>query len=285
MALIINGSEIPVNATVSYNGQSVNKIIYRHICKTCGGDGIEENVVVRKHCSACGTDYPPIVVACSTNGCPNFGVIGVLDEIYGDITCRTCHGSGYSLSFVAWERLYTYILTIIQGTGVASVTVTRTFTKNSNASTGILTNGAEIYTDDVLTVSATAETDYELDPFTENYVVSGNITVHITATMAFVVNPPIITTSSVISGSGFSAQKRYAAQFKNDNDLAGTLYYSTDGGSSYSSRSISANTTWTLHVLTLRPGESGTINLKAYVVINGVQSEIVSHFEYADFPL
>lgn len=251
MALIINGSQMPVNATVSHNGQSVNKIVYRHICETCGGDGLIGNEP--------GSD------------------IG--------IPCEVCEGTGFDVIETVWERLDIFTLTITKGIGVASVTVTRTFTKNSNASTGILTNGAEIYTDDVLTVSATAETDYELDPFTENYVVSGNITVHITATMAFVVNPPIITTSSVISGSGFLARKKYTAQFKNDNDLAGTLYYSTNGGSSYSSRSISANTTWSLQVLDLRRGESGTINLKAYVVINGVQSEIVSHFEYADFPL
>ena len=39
MALIINDSIVPVNATVRHNSKSVNKIVYRHIYETCGGDG------------------------------------------------------------------------------------------------------------------------------------------------------------------------------------------------------------------------------------------------------
>lgn len=72
-----------------------------------------------------------------------------------------------------------YTLTISKGTGVASVSVTRT---SGYGATGTLTSGATVYDGDVLSVSATASSGYTLDSYTETVTVSGNVTITVTAT-------------------------------------------------------------------------------------------------------
>lgn len=72
-----------------------------------------------------------------------------------------------------------YTLTISKGTGVESVTVTKT---SGYGTTGTLNSGATIYEGDVLTVSATASSGYTLDSYTSSITVSGNVTVTVTAT-------------------------------------------------------------------------------------------------------
>jgi hypothetical protein len=72
-----------------------------------------------------------------------------------------------------------YTLTISKGTGVGSVTVTKT---SGYGATGTLTSGATVYEGDVLSVSATAATGYTLNSYTETVTVSGNVTVSVTAT-------------------------------------------------------------------------------------------------------
>lgn len=79
-----------------------------------------------------------------------------------------------------WGKPFT--LTVSQGTGVASVTVNRTSSPNQHASTGTLSSGATIYYGDVLSVSATASTNYTIDPYTSSYTVTGNVAVNISAT-------------------------------------------------------------------------------------------------------
>lgn len=79
-----------------------------------------------------------------------------------------------------WGKPFT--LTVSQGTGVASVTVNRTSSPNQHANTGALSSGATIYYGDVLSVSATASTDYTIDPYTSSYTVTGNVAVNISAT-------------------------------------------------------------------------------------------------------
>lgn len=81
----------------------------------------------------------------------------------------------------AWAKPYT--LSVSKGTGVASVTVSRTSTLEPTASTGSVSAGSgTIFHGDVLTVSATASTGYLLDDYTTSYTVSGNTSVSVTAT-------------------------------------------------------------------------------------------------------
>lgn len=86
----------------------------------------------------------------------------------------------YNDSF-AWCKPYT--LSVSKGTGVASITVSRTSTLEPTASTGSISAGSgTIFHGDKLSVSATASTGYLLDDYTTSYTVSGNTSVSVTAT-------------------------------------------------------------------------------------------------------
>lgn len=81
----------------------------------------------------------------------------------------------------AWCKPYT--LSISKGTGVASITVSRTSTLEPTASTGSISAGSgTIFHGDKLSVSATASTGYLLNSYTTSYTVSGNTSVSVTAT-------------------------------------------------------------------------------------------------------
>lgn len=97
----------------------------------------------------------------------------VKDGVTTDLTVLKCGNTA------VWGKPFT--LTVSQGTGVASVTVNRTSSPNQHASTGALTSGATIYYGDVLSVSATASTDYTINPYTSSYTVTDNVTVSISA--------------------------------------------------------------------------------------------------------
>lgn len=76
-----------------------------------------------------------------------------------------------------------YALSVSKGTGVASVTVSRTSTLEPTASTGSISAGSgTIFHGDKLSVSATASTGYLLNSYTTSYTVSGNTSVSVTAT-------------------------------------------------------------------------------------------------------
>lgn len=86
----------------------------------------------------------------------------------------------YNDSF-AWCKPYT--LSVSKGTGVASITVSRTSTLEPTASTGSISAGSgTIFHGDKLSVSATASTGYLLNSYTTSYTVSGNTSVSVTAT-------------------------------------------------------------------------------------------------------
>ena len=87
------------------------------------------------------------------------------------------------------------------------------------------------------------------------------------------------------TGSGLNARREYTAHFDNPNSDSGTLYYSVNGGSSYSSTSINAGGTFNVTVLILRRGESGSVDLRAYLVINGETSPTTSYTSNYSFPL
>ena len=76
-----------------------------------------------------------------------------------------------------------YALSVSKGTGVASVTVSRTSTLEPTASIGSVSAGSgTIFHGDKLSVSATASTGYLLNNYTTSYTVSGNTSVSVTAT-------------------------------------------------------------------------------------------------------
>lgn len=79
-----------------------------------------------------------------------------------------------------WGKPFSVSFT--KGTGVASVTVTRTSSPNEHASLTTLSSGARVYYGDVLSVSATAEQGYTLDEYTTSYTVTNVLLINITAT-------------------------------------------------------------------------------------------------------
>ena len=83
----------------------------------------------------------------------------------------------------AWCKPYT--LSISKGTGVASVTVSRTSSLEPTASIGSVSAGDTIFHGDVLSVSATADTGYLLDSYATSYTVSGNTSVSVSATPGY----------------------------------------------------------------------------------------------------
>ena len=107
----------------------------------------------------------------------------------------------------AWAKPYT--LSVSKGTGVASITVSRTSTLEPTASTGSISAGDTIFYGDVLSVSATAATGYLLDSYATSYTVSDdNTEISISATPGYyTVSLDAITNASAYvntSASGYS---------------------------------------------------------------------------------
>lgn len=107
----------------------------------------------------------------------------------------------------AWAKPYT--LSVSKGTGVASVTVSRTSTLEPTASTGSISAGDTIFYGDVLSVSATAATGYLLDSYATSYTVSDdNTEVSVSATPGYyTVSLDAITNATAYvntSASGYS---------------------------------------------------------------------------------
>lgn len=113
-------------------------------------------------------------MAFKVNGVEPTEIKFVKNGVTTDLTVLKCGDTA------VWGKPFT--LTVSQGTGVASVTVNRTSSPNQHASTGTLSSGATIYYGDVLSVSATASTDYTIDAYTSSYTVTGNVVVSISAT-------------------------------------------------------------------------------------------------------
>ena len=118
----------------------------------------------------------------------------------------------------AWAKPYT--LSVSKGTGVASVTVSRTSTLEPTASTGSVSAGSgTIFHGDQLSVSATASDGYSLGSYTTSYTVSGNISVSVTATPILVA--PLIVSSSLAGGTA-------QIQVRNNNSTTVTLFVQFD---------------------------------------------------------
>ena len=95
-------------------------------------------------------------------------------------TKYTVGNSNLTISPIALQIPTQYTLTINKGTGVKSVTVIKT--SGYGITGGELTTGSSIYHGDSLLVTAEAEDNYTLNTYTTNYLVTGNVSINITAT-------------------------------------------------------------------------------------------------------
>ena len=114
----------------------------------------------------------------------------------------------------AWAKPYT--LSVSKGTGVASITISRTSTLEPTASTGSISAGDTIFYGDVLSVSATAATGYLLDSYTTSYTVSDdNTEISVTATPGYytVSLDAITNASAYVNTSASSYSSSIVAQY------------------------------------------------------------------------
>lgn len=133
----------------------------------------------------------------------NFGTSAVNTVTYNGNDVKQIVFNGAN----AWAKPYT--LSISKGTGVASVTISRTSTLEPTASIGSISAGDTIFYGDVLSVSATAATGYLLDNYATSYTVSDNNTeVSVSATPGYyTVSLDAITNATAYvntSASGYS---------------------------------------------------------------------------------
>lgn len=183
-------------------------------------------------------------MAFKVNGVEPTEIKFVKNGVTTDLTVLKCGNTA------VWGKPFT--LTISQGTGVASVTVNRTSSPNQHASTGALSSGATIYYGDVLSVSATASTDYTINPYTSSYTVTDNVAVSISATQnaseQFTYEPVIVGevtydeqsaayefTYSVKNKNYIAVSATITEQYDSDSSgITNTYYKGIDGHSSYS---------------------------------------------------
>ena len=146
-----------------------------------------------------------------------------------------------------WCRPYT--LSVQKDEGVVSVEVKRTASQEPSATIGALTDGAEIYYGDTLTVSAAAnESSYKLNDYTPSYTVTGNVNVNITTTtkITTLAAPDI---SGTFALDAMSGQYRGTVYIYNPNTVEVEAYYTVQNAYNISSGSgllsIPAKTTRT----------------------------------------
>lgn len=147
-----------------------------------------------------------------------------------------------NVNYIIWAKPYT--LTINKGTGVASVTVTRTSTKVKDVPTNLsVSSGETIYYGDTLGVDATATTGYQLNSYTKSITVDGNEEVNITATQILAI--PTLTDVA----TGGSPTARYTTfKVTNHKFFSGYVHYEVYNASSgalissgYSSTKLAEN--------------------------------------------
>ncbi len=127
---------------------------------------------------------------------------------------------------VAWCRPFT--LTITKDSGVSSVTVTRTSTEEPTSTKNVtLSSGAEIYYNDVLSISASPKECYKLGTYDSSKTVSGNISVSITSSF----QSPIAPTVSDVSTGGTPSNRWAKFTLKNNNPYTSILNYEVSGSS------------------------------------------------------
>lgn len=182
-------------------------------------------------------DYFDVTVAALTGytdakvSLTNFRTESQITNDDGSITYHGTMSSEGSISITSSATLKSYTLSISSGTG-SSITVTRTSSKKTGASTGTLGSGATIYHHDVLKITFTASTGYSVSVHTVNgssftsgstHTVSGAVSVVSAASVksyTLALNPD---TGSTIAVNRISSPIKNAATGSLSNGA--TIYY------------------------------------------------------------
>ena len=153
-----------------------------------------------------------------------------------------------------------FILYISKGTGVSSVTVTRTSAEEPSASTGELSDRATIYYNDKLLVSATASNGYKIVSGTGSKTVTGDTSCSVTAEPAL----PVAPTISNVSTGGDPYARTATFTLKNNNPYTSVLYYevSTSSGTVVGRGSTSAVSSGGTETVTKSLSSNGDYNIR-----------------------
>lgn len=153
-----------------------------------------------------------------------------------------------------------FILYISKGTGVSSVTVTRTSAEEPSASTGELSDRATIYYNDKLSVSASPSAGYKIDSYTSSRTVTGDTSVLITASPTL----PVAPTISNVSTGGDPYARTATFTLKNNNPYTSVLYYevSTSSGTVVGRGSTSAVSSGGTETVTKSLSSNGDYNIR-----------------------
>lgn len=153
-----------------------------------------------------------------------------------------------------------FILYISKGTGVSSVTVTRTSAEEPSASTGELSDGATIYYNDKLSVSATASNGYKIVSGTGSKTVTGDTSCSVTAEPSL----PVAPTISNVSTGGDPYARTATFTLKNNNPYTSVLYYevSTSSGTVVGRGSTSAVSSGGTETVTKSLSSNGDYNIR-----------------------
>ena len=120
---------------------------------------------------------------------------------------------------IIWCKPFT--LTITTNTGVSSVTVTRTSSEEPTASiNSSLSNGATIYYNDELSISASAEKYFYLNKYDSNKTVTGDTLINITANPQRKPEPPSILNATT---EGSPTSRIATFTLKNNNPFSTTI--------------------------------------------------------------
>ena len=153
-----------------------------------------------------------------------------------------------------------FILYISKGTGVSSVTVTRTSAEEPSASTGELSDRATIYYNDKLLVSATASNGYKIVSGTGSKTVTGDTSCSVTAEPSL----PVAPTISNMSTGGDPYARTATFTLKNNNPYTSVLYYevSTSSGTVVGRGSTSAVSSGGTETVTKSLSSNGDYNIR-----------------------
>lgn len=200
-ATIYEGAVLKVYATAAEGYLLANNSTSYTTTYTVNGD-IDFHIQARKYYNLILNYDSATIQTFTVNKTSGFGTLGALtngSKIFeGDIlkvfikansgyyvdptsyqTEYTVGNSNLTISPIASQIPPSYILTINKGTGVKSVTVSKT---SGFGIIGELTTGSTIHDGDHLSVVAIAEDNYTLNAYTTDYIVRGDVSINITAT-------------------------------------------------------------------------------------------------------
>lgn len=125
----------------------------------------------------------------------------IVQDIYKPIAQQVITAPDEDLSITVNLEVKNFTISIVQNTGVDSLTVTRTSSPYQEADTGVLSNNDTIYYGDTLKVEAVAGDGYTLNEYSKSITVVGNTTIAPTTSIKvhhlYIDNTPGITTVTI----------------------------------------------------------------------------------------